>query len=459
MIARAYSILVLLSIATPIWTLADGGAGTSTGPLRVHPDNPRYFADGAGNILYLTGAHTWMEFQTQKGERFDFADWLEKFRGWDHNFMRGWHWEDGWYSPLPYKKVNGKYDLTAYNEAYFKRLRERIEMAGRLDPPVYVSVMLFQGWSAVDKKRYRSPKAWPKHPYNPANNINGIDGKQEKSHELHDSRVTSLQEAYVKHTIDALIDLDNIIWEISNESHPESWQWQRHMVRVIKDYEAAKPKQHMVWVNVAAPSYEDLLECPADVVSPGGDIFRNDPPVSTGRKIVVADSDHQGPLSVTHVWAWKNFTRGNLPILMDCKYQPKISWWGGRGFRPDHPKWDHMRRALGATRRLAAKIDLVAMAPQAGFDAPASTGYCLFSCANPKTERPRPDGAEFVVYAPDKNAPLTVKGLKPGAEYAFDWIHPVTGLAIGSGRFKADAARRDFSPPPVDGDIVLHLRR
>ena len=29
------------------------------GPLCVHPDNPRYFTDGTGKAVYLTGAHTW----------------------------------------------------------------------------------------------------------------------------------------------------------------------------------------------------------------------------------------------------------------------------------------------------------------------------------------------------------------------------------------------------------------
>ncbi|MDP1676411.1 MAG: hypothetical protein Q8L88_06050, partial [Bacteroidota bacterium] len=33
------------------------------GPLRVHPSNPRYFADASGKIVYLTGSHTWSNFQ------------------------------------------------------------------------------------------------------------------------------------------------------------------------------------------------------------------------------------------------------------------------------------------------------------------------------------------------------------------------------------------------------------
>lgn len=29
------------------------------GPLRVHPTNPRYFTDGRGKAIYLTGSHFW----------------------------------------------------------------------------------------------------------------------------------------------------------------------------------------------------------------------------------------------------------------------------------------------------------------------------------------------------------------------------------------------------------------
>jgi len=35
------------------------------GPLRVHPRNPRYFADGGGRAVYLTGSHTWSNLQDQ----------------------------------------------------------------------------------------------------------------------------------------------------------------------------------------------------------------------------------------------------------------------------------------------------------------------------------------------------------------------------------------------------------
>ena len=37
----------------------------ATGPLRVHPKNPRYFTDGSGRAVYLTGSHTWSNLQDQ----------------------------------------------------------------------------------------------------------------------------------------------------------------------------------------------------------------------------------------------------------------------------------------------------------------------------------------------------------------------------------------------------------
>src|SRR5947209_4880519 len=35
------------------------------GPLRVHPMNPRYFADGGGRAIFLAGSHTWANLQDQ----------------------------------------------------------------------------------------------------------------------------------------------------------------------------------------------------------------------------------------------------------------------------------------------------------------------------------------------------------------------------------------------------------
>ena len=39
------------------------GAAPVTGPLRVITINPRYFTDGSGKAILLTGSHTWGNLQ------------------------------------------------------------------------------------------------------------------------------------------------------------------------------------------------------------------------------------------------------------------------------------------------------------------------------------------------------------------------------------------------------------
>src|SRR5262249_54326761 len=145
----------------------------------------------------------------------------------DHNFFRLWVWEQSawvpwtseklWFSPLPYQRtgpgtaLDGKpqFNLRAWNSQYFQRLRARIREAGDLG--IYVSVMLFNGWSvdvkpmtpALQRKGLGDP--WPGHPFHPDNNIHGIDGGgRGKVHTLQNPAVTELQKAYVRKMIDTV---------------------------------------------------------------------------------------------------------------------------------------------------------------------------------------------------------------------------------------------------------------
>lgn len=53
----------------------------ATGPLRVNPANPRYFTDGSGRAIYLTGSHTWSDFMdsgtTDPPTVFDYTAFLD----------------------------------------------------------------------------------------------------------------------------------------------------------------------------------------------------------------------------------------------------------------------------------------------------------------------------------------------------------------------------------------------
>src|SRR5271165_5470683 len=64
------------------------------GPLRVSTLNPRYFSDGSGKIIFLTGSHTWNNFQdwgtADPPPPFDYTGYLSYLSAHSLNFYRLW---------------------------------------------------------------------------------------------------------------------------------------------------------------------------------------------------------------------------------------------------------------------------------------------------------------------------------------------------------------------------------
>src|SRR5262245_66533766 len=78
-------------------------AAPALGPLRVSAENPRYFADPIGKIVYLTGMHTWANLQDQGAKepmpKFDYDRYLAELERYHHNFIRLWVWEQARWAP------------------------------------------------------------------------------------------------------------------------------------------------------------------------------------------------------------------------------------------------------------------------------------------------------------------------------------------------------------------------
>ncbi|MCC6444531.1 MAG: hypothetical protein IT210_13885 [Armatimonadetes bacterium] len=433
-------------------------AGKARGPLRVHPINPRYFTDGSGKAVYLTGSHIWVNLQdigkTDPPPILDCKGYLNFLQTYHHNFMRLWRWEmprdierDGitrYCQPHPWKRTGPgtawdgkpKFDLSVWDKDYFKRLRSRI-IAAR-DRDIYVAVMLFEGWAL----RFAT---WEGHPFAAANNINGIDGdanddgKGIEIQMLRIPEVTALQEAYVRKVVDTVNDLDNVLYEISNESDPACAPWQYHMIRYIKRYEAAKPEQHPVGMTSCGGGGPDdtqiLFDSPADWISPSAarDDYAFDPPAAAGAKVILNDSDHQQVVWSTRAWVWKSFCRGLNPIWMD-PYDSRSAWEPV----PDHA--ENIRKNMGYTLNYANRMRLADAKPLNGL---ASSGYCL---ANP--------GKEYLVYLSDGGEVAVDLSAVSGA-MAVEWLNPSNG-AVSSGGAADGGARRIFKPP-FDGDAVLYI--
>ena len=319
--------LALLTLMLSVHSAAADDS-SAMGPLRVHPDSPCWFAGSDGQAVWLTGSHTWANFQERGVEGqtpdFDYPGYLEFLERHGHNFIRLWSWEQAqWmqfvdkevpvrYKPNPYRRTGPgkasdgglKFDVTKFNGEYFLRLRRRVELAR--ERGIYVGVMFFQGFS-LDKRHgnVKTGNAWHGHPFNAANNVNGVNGNPggddsgREVHELKMPEVTRLQQAFVRRVIDTVGDLDNVLWEIGNECHAGSVQWQYHMIRFIHEYEATRPQQHPVGMTGAPIRTAELMASPADWISPPGKSWLTDPPANGGTKVILVDNDHSWSTTTT----------------------------------------------------------------------------------------------------------------------------------------------------------------
>ncbi len=482
-----FSLILLLPISGHAEDPPANPSRRTAGPLRVS-SNSRYFADANGRIVYLTGSHTWDNL-LDRGQKppFDYAGYLRLLQSHNHNFMRLWTREQSAPStakpeldsyPHVYQRTGPgmaldgkpKFDLTKFDPVYFKRLRSRIEAAN--EQGIYVMVMLFHGFS-IERKHSKRENPWPGHPFNSDNNINRINGdangngEGEELHTLKVSAITRLQEAYIQKVIDTVNDL-GVLYEIANESHRESVEWQYHMIRFIHEYEKKKPIQNPVVMTAMWNGESDkgidnaaLFASPAEAIAPGpgrNGEYLSDPPPADGRKIVISDTDHLWGVGGSPDWAWKSFLRGLNPIFMDPI---------------EDPKWDAVRKALGRTAAVANRINLAKMFPKGAL---SSTGYCL---ADP--------GTEYLVYLPQdsngveaglnswiKSLPIlwrfsgvserVTKFLKLSVEVDLSqasgpldvtWFNPSSGDFNAGG--KIAGGRKATFTAPFAGPAVLHL--
>lgn len=472
--------------------------GPASGPLRLDTANALYFTDGRGKAVYLTGSHNWNNLQDAEPPfltevdgnklidpglatypKFNFSDHLRFLVRENHNFTRLWTWEQAawmpWLAskpiiqPLPYARTGPgtaldglpKFDLTKFDQEYFDRLRNRVQAAG--EQGIYVSVMLFQGWSIETKNFPPMTKPWRGHPFNRANNINGFNGdpngddEGSETHTLQIPEITAIQESYVRKAVATLNDLDNVLWEISNESSGSSNDWQYHMINFVKLCEAGEQKRHPVGMTFCYPGGENgaLLNGPADWVSPHStrqEDYCQNPPAANGRKVIVSDTDHLWGVGGDRAWVWKSFTRGLNPIFMDPV---------------DMPQWESVRRAMGMTLAFANRMNLSAVRPRGDL---ASTGYCL---ANP--------GQEYLIYAPLDvpwvesrrfirrfkrparnirrllNSNVTLDLSSYSAKFHVEWLDPCNG-EITTGQAVNGGTKLSFTAP-FRGDAVLYVRK
>jgi hypothetical protein len=463
---------LVLPSSTPAVAAPSPDSTPISSPLRLLSTNPHYFTDDTGRAIFLTGSHTWDDFQDtdQSGQpaAFNFDAYISFLKSHGQNMTILWkkdlptycNWGAGgtWHmSQFPWPRTgpgtatDGKprFDLSQFDQSYFDRLRAHVVELQQNN--IYATVQLFDGLGLLNN-RCRNDG----YPLTGANNVNGVDdGGGANSMTMSGSNaILAIQDAYVMKAIDTVNDLPNVLWEVSEEAPNNSTWWQNHMISLVHGYEAGKPLQHAVgYPFLAGGSDSTLYASAAEWVAPGARFA----PADNHGKAILNDSDHSyygiwnDSTQTNRNYVWENFTNGSGVLFMD----PYVVYWssGNRNLCPGpvagvctgvDTRWDNLRDNLGFTLAYANKMNLAAMTPQGKR---TSTGFALANTAA--------TGSEYLVYAPNGGA-FTVDLSTTTRTLNVEWLNPASGTSNAPGTIAGGSATQSFTPP-FSGDAVLYL--
>jgi len=260
------------------------------GPIQLHPENPHYFLYKGRPLVLITSAE---HYGAVLNLDFDYRTYLKTLSEDGMNYTRiftGSYFEIAGESfgiqknslaPVKSKVItpwgivvdglsgNWKYDLSAWNEAYFERLKDF--MAAAAEHNIIVEVTLF---SSI----YRDGH-WDICPQNPANNINITDEVTRfEAQTLNNGSLLSYQESFVRKMVRELNEWDNFFFEIQNEPWSDhavpvynivnredlnvgdwtykadfadeaSMAWQEKLANIIAEEESNLAKKHLIAQN------------------------------------------------------------------------------------------------------------------------------------------------------------------------------------------------------------------
>jgi hypothetical protein len=480
------------------------------GPLRVSSTNSRFFIDPAGNPVWLTGSHTWDSFQDLSQQQawpfpnlVDFTAYVQFLKSHNHNLTILWrkdlptyfNWGAGgtWYiRQWPWKRTGPgnasdglpRFDLSQFDDndtvghdSYFERLRARalqLQQNG-----IYAIVQLFDGLQLHDNRNGGTADGYPfgDNGSGSYNNVQSIGddhawGSINASIANTSTNIMPYQDAYVKKVVDTLHDLQNVIYEVSEEAPydsgdptkkgPDGRTWTEHMINLVRTYETAQGyTPHPVGYGAyQGPIDQNLLSSSADWVAPAARVFSG----SNQGKVIINDSDHTyfGSMwtdspSARRNYVWENFCNAAPVIFMD----PYMIYWtsnsrnlctnpvqgvcstdvSNTGGYPEDA-----RVQMGYTRTWAAKLNLLAMTPQSSL---SSTGYCLAYVSG--------TSGEYLVYAPSGGS-FTVNLAGSPLTLNVEWFDPATNTTIAGTAVTGGTTQQFTTPVSIAGDAVLHLK-
>jgi hypothetical protein len=236
-------------------------------PLRLHPDNPKYFLFRGKPLVLVTASE---HYGSVLNRAFDYdkylADAAEHRMTLTRTFLlyRELQTPRNPWSPCkpespdylapyprtgPGKALDGEpsYDLDRWNPEYFGRLRRFLRAAS--DRGIVVELTLFS-------HTYGDP-IWALNPLNGKNNKQGVGKVEWAAYDsLHDKALVERQSAYARKVVQETCDFDNVYYEVCNEPAGGKLKdvpaadvdaWLVEMARVVRDELKQRGRRHLVF--------------------------------------------------------------------------------------------------------------------------------------------------------------------------------------------------------------------
>jgi hypothetical protein len=257
---------ILLVLVSTAFCTKTAQAEPTLKPIELHPENPHYFLwRGKPTVLITSGEH----YGGVLNRDFDYKKYFKTLESLGFNLTRtfsgaycepvgAFKIQNNTLAPAkgrlicPWARSNetgyanggNKFDLTRWNPAYFQRLRDFVNEAGKHG--IVVELVLFCP--------FYEDSMWELSPMNAANNINGI-GKMIRTevYTLKYPRLLAVQDAMVRRIVKELKDFDNLYYEICNEAYfgGVTLEWQAHIADTIAEAEAGFKAKHLIAQNIA----------------------------------------------------------------------------------------------------------------------------------------------------------------------------------------------------------------
>ncbi len=446
--------------------------------LALHPENPHYFVfRGKPLVIVGSGEH----YGAVLNLDFDYIAYLDELQANGLNHTRlfsGVYREiptsfgitDNTLAPLspdsyicPWVRSNvpgasdggNKFDLTKWNEAYFKRLKDFIKQASKRE--IIVEVNLFCP--------FYDESLWKVSPMNAQNNINGVGNcPANEVYTLKHPDLTVVQEAFTKKIVQELRDADNIYYEVCNEPYfgGVTMDWQKHIIKVIGETEKNLPNKHLVSLNIANGSVK--VENPPSEVSifnfhycyPPDAVAMN---YHLNKVIGENETGFRGKDDVLYRTEGWDFIIAGGALYSNLDYS----------FTYKHPKGTFLdyqspgggsptlRRQLKILKDFIHGFHFVRMAP---------ANEVIKSLSDEVRARVLAEkGKQYAIYiheppqagkkSKDRQVEITIE--LPAGTYSYEWVNTKTGEINKGGKFRHTGGTRTFPSPIFKEDIALRI--